>query len=133
MSWTTRALSSEWRGSRRTDARNQESTIMSDTPLDPRASFAPGLFAGKTAVVTGGGRGSGRAIAVGFARLGANVVIASSAPDELKEAGPEIEALGVECLQVEVNIRDVASVESFRDACLERFGSVDYLINNAGG
>src|SRR6476469_1204744 len=106
---------------------------MSDTPLDPRASFAPGLFAGKTAVVTGGGRGIGRAIAVGFARLGANVVIASNAPDELKEAGPEIEALGVECLQVEVNIRDVASVESFRDACLERFGSVDYLINNAGG
>ena len=106
---------------------------MSDSPFDPRASFAPGLFAGKTAVVTGGGRGIGRSIAVGFARLGANVVIASNAPDELAEATPEIEALGVECLQAEVNIRDVASVEAFRDACLERFGTVDYLINNAGG
>src|SRR4051794_16128036 len=106
---------------------------MSDSPFDPRASFAPGLFSGKTAVVTGGGRGIGRAIAVGFARLGANVVIASNAPEELAEAAPEIEALGVECLQVEVNIRDVASVDAFRDACLERFGSVDYLINNAGG
>jgi len=106
---------------------------MSDSPFDPRASFAPGLFAGKTAVVTGGGRGIGRSIAVGFARLGANVVIASNAPDELAEAAPEIEALGVECLSVEVNIRDVESVEAFRDACLERFGSVDYLVNNAGG
>ena len=114
-------------------ATTQERPIMSDSPFDPRASFAPGLFAGRTAVVTGGGRGIGRAIAVGFARLGANVVIASNAPEELAEAAPEIEALGVECLQVEVNIRDVESVDAFRDACLERFGSVDYLINNAGG
>jgi peroxisomal trans-2-enoyl-CoA reductase len=104
---------------------------MSD--FDPRASFAPGLFAGKTAVVTGGGRGIGKSIAGGFARLGANVVIASNAPDELEVAQPEIEALGVECLAAEVNIRDTDSVDAFRDACLERFGSVDYLVNNAGG
>jgi NAD(P)-dependent dehydrogenase (short-subunit alcohol dehydrogenase family) len=60
-------------------------------------------------------------------------VIASNAPDELKRTGAEIEALGVECLQVDVNIRDIPSVEAFRDATFERFGSVDYLINNAGG
>jgi NAD(P)-dependent dehydrogenase (short-subunit alcohol dehydrogenase family) len=88
---------------------------------------------GKIAVVTGGGRGIGRAVAVGFAQLGANVVIASNAPDELVEAAAEIEALGRECLQVEVNIRDLESVDAFRDACLERFGTVDYLVNNAGG
>jgi len=105
---------------------------MSDT-FDPRASYAPGLFAGKTAVVTGGGRGIGKAIAVGFAQLGANVVIASNAPEELETAAPDIEALGVECLPVEVNIRDVASVEAFRDATVERFGAADYLVNNAGG
>jgi NAD(P)-dependent dehydrogenase (short-subunit alcohol dehydrogenase family) len=100
---------------------------------DPRAAFAEGLFEGRTAVVTGGGRGIGRAIAVGFARLGANVVIASNAPAELDDAAVEIEALGAECLKVEVNIRDVASVDAFRDATLERFGAVDYLVNNAGG
>ena len=105
---------------------------MSDT-FDPRASYAPGLFAGKTAVVTGGGRGIGKAIAVGFAQLGANVVIASNAPEELETAAPDIEALGVECLPVEVNIRDVASVEAFRDTTVERFGAADYLVNNAGG
>ena len=91
------------------------------------------MFSGTTALVTGGGRGIGRAVAMGFARLGANVVIASNAPDELAQTGPEIEALGVECLQAEVNIRDVASVEALRDATFERFGSVDFLINNAGG
>jgi hypothetical protein len=100
---------------------------------DPRAAFADGLFEGRTAVVTGGGRGIGRAIAVGFARLGANVVIASNAPAELDDAAVEIEALGAECLKVEVNIRDVDSVDAFRDATIERFGAVDYLVNNAGG
>jgi NAD(P)-dependent dehydrogenase (short-subunit alcohol dehydrogenase family) len=106
---------------------------MNENQFDPRASFADGLFEGRTAVVTGGGRGIGRAIALGFARLGADVVIASNAPDELDAAAEEIEALGVECLKVEVNIRDLASVEAFRDATLERFGAVDYLVNNAGG
>jgi NAD(P)-dependent dehydrogenase (short-subunit alcohol dehydrogenase family) len=101
--------------------------------FDPRASFAPGLFAGKTAVVTGGGRGIGRAIAIGFARLGANVVIASNAPEELEVTAADIEALGVQCLAIEVNIRDVASVEGCRDATIGRFGAVDYLVNNAGG
>jgi NAD(P)-dependent dehydrogenase (short-subunit alcohol dehydrogenase family) len=106
---------------------------MTETKLDPRASFAQGLFQGKTAVVTGGGRGIGRSIAVGFARLGASVVIASNAPEELEQAAVDIESHGVECLPVEVNIRDVASVEAFRDATLERFGGADYLVNNAGG
>ena len=45
----------------------------------------------------------------------------------------EIEALGVECLKFDVNIRDTASVDAFRDATLDRFGAADYLINNAGG
>jgi NAD(P)-dependent dehydrogenase (short-subunit alcohol dehydrogenase family) len=100
---------------------------------DPRNIFAPGMFSGRTAVITGGGRGIGAATAMGFARLGASVVIASNAPEELERTAAEIEATGVECLQVEVNIRDVTSVEALRDATLERFGSVDYLINNAGG
>ena len=106
---------------------------MNQSHIDPRSSFAAGLFVGKTAVVTGGGRGIGRAIAIGFASLGANVVIASNAPEELDEVGQEIEALGVECLKFDVNIRDTASVDAFRDATLDRFGAADYLINNAGG
>lgn len=100
---------------------------------DPRATFAPDLFSGATAVVTGGGRGIGRAIALGFAHLGTNVVIAGNAPDELTATGEEIEACGVECVQADLNIRDTASVNQLRDTVLERFGSVDFLVNNAGG
>jgi len=100
---------------------------------DPLAVFAPNLFAGATALVTGGGRGMGKATALGFARYGANIVIASNEPAELEEAAAEIEAIGVGCLQVDVNIRDTASVDSLRDQSLERFGSVDFVINNAGG
>lgn len=106
---------------------------MTEPQHDPRASFAPGLFDGRTALVTGGGRGIGRAIAVGFAQLGADVVIASNAPDELGETALEIERLGVKCLQVEVNIREPDSVEAMRDAAIDRFDQIDFLVNNAGG
>src|SRR5262245_7672482 len=99
----------------------------------PHGIFAPGLFAGTTALVTGGGRGIGKAIALGFARLGANVVISSNAPDELASTAPEIEATGAACLQVDMNVREVASVDRLRDEAIGRFGAVDFVINNAGG
>jgi NAD(P)-dependent dehydrogenase (short-subunit alcohol dehydrogenase family) len=100
---------------------------------DPRRVFAPGVFDGTTALVTGAGRGIGRAIALGFAELGADVVLASNEPDELEQVAEEVHALGRNSLEVDVNIRDVASVEALRDASLERFGSIDFVINNAGG
>ncbi|MET0272579.1 MAG: SDR family oxidoreductase [Phenylobacterium sp.] len=108
---------------------------MSTSPSvgDPRKVFASGLFTGKTALVTGGGRGIGAATALGFASLGANVVIAARTTEDLQRTKGEIEALGVECLAHETNIRDIAAVESLRDAVEARFGAVDFLINNAGG
>lgn len=106
---------------------------MQEGNSDPLAVFAPNLFSGTTALVTGGSRGMGKATALGFARYGANVVIASNEAEELKEATQEIEALGAQCLDVDVNIRDTASVERLRDQTLERFGAVDFVINNAGG
>ena len=106
---------------------------MQPEPFDPLAVFAPDLFAGTTALVTGGGRGMGKATALGFARYGGNVIIASNEPNELAEVAPEIEALGVGCLTVDVNIRDTSSVDRLRDQSLERFGAVDFVINNAGG
>ncbi len=106
---------------------------MGSEGFDPRRVFAPGLFEGTTALVTGAGRGIGQAIALGFADLGADVVLASNEPDELKLVGDEVRALGRESLEVDVNIRDVVAVEAMRDASLERFGSIDFVINNAGG
>jgi NAD(P)-dependent dehydrogenase (short-subunit alcohol dehydrogenase family) len=97
------------------------------------ASFAPGLFAGKTVLVTGGGRGIGKQTALAFARLGANLVIAGRRPENLEPTRDEIEALGVACLAVPTDIRKVEQVEALQAAARERFGAVDCLVNNAGG
>jgi len=100
---------------------------------DPRSTFAPGLFTGKTALVTGGNRGIGAATALGFARLGADVVIAARDRAALDATAAEIAAFGVGALAVPTNIRDIAQVEALRDAAFARFGRVDFLVNNAGG
>ncbi len=100
---------------------------------DPLGVFAPDLFRGKTALVTGGGRGIGRAIALGFARYGANVVIASRNLAHLEPTAREITALGAECLAVPMSIREPEQVDALVAQTLERFGAIDCLVNNAGG
>ncbi len=102
-------------------------------PADPVATFAPDLFAGQVALVTGGGRGIGRRIALAFARLGADVVIGSRHDGNRERTRAEIEQLGRACLARPLDIRDVGSVEALRDAAVERFGGIDHLVNNAGG
>ena len=97
------------------------------------ATFAPDLFRGKTALVTGGGRGIGRAIALGFARYGANVVIASRSAANLEPTARELTALGAECLAVPMSIREPEQVEALVAQTLDRFGAIDCLVNNAGG
>jgi NAD(P)-dependent dehydrogenase (short-subunit alcohol dehydrogenase family) len=95
--------------------------------------FAPNLFRDKTALITGGGRGIGREIALAFARLGANVVIASRHETNLKPTADDIEAMGSACLAVPTNIRETDHVEALVERTLERFGGIDVLVNNAGG
>jgi NAD(P)-dependent dehydrogenase (short-subunit alcohol dehydrogenase family) len=99
----------------------------------PGALFAPALFAGTTAIITGGGSGIGKATALGFGALGANVVIAGRKADVLADATAEIESLGAKVLAVPTDIRDVTSCEQLRDAAIEAFGSYHFVINNAGG
>ena len=95
----------------------------------PTSSFAPGLFAGKTALVTGGGTGLGRAIATELAGLGANVVIAARRADILDTTAAEIKAATGADIQVDlVDIKNRETVE----ALAERH-TVDILVNNAGG
>ena len=88
---------------------------------------------GKTAVVTGGSRGIGRAICVELARLGANVVVNySGSEDRAREVVAEIESLGVKGLAVQANVSDVEQVDLLMKQSLEAFGSIDILVNNAG-
>ena len=104
-----------------------------NTESDPLKIFSPGLFSGRTALITGGGRGIGRHIALAFARLGANVVIASRNPENLTPTLAEIAATGVDCLAMPTNIRETEEVDALFQKTLERFGTLDFLINNAGG
>jgi NAD(P)-dependent dehydrogenase (short-subunit alcohol dehydrogenase family) len=101
--------------------------------IAPLSTFAPNLFAGRTALITGGGRGIGREIALAFAGLGADLIIASRNADNLTATGRDIEALGRRCLAQVTNVRKPEEVDALVAATLATFGKIDFLINNAGG
>ena len=92
-----------------------------------------GRLENQVAVVTGGGRGIGRAIALELAREGASVVVSSRTRDQLDSVVDEIKRIGSSGLAVEADalIRD-DSKEPVRQA-IARFGKVDILVNNVGG
>jgi NAD(P)-dependent dehydrogenase (short-subunit alcohol dehydrogenase family) len=87
---------------------------------------------GKTAVITGGSRGIGRAIARTFADAGAGVVLAARGAEELEKAAQEIESNGGRALAVRTDVGDNAQVEALMAKAVEGFGSIDILVNNAG-
>ena len=93
----------------------------------------PDVHRGTVALVTGGGTGIGRAVALDMARCGADVVIAGRREEPLEKTAAEIEAMGSRALALPVDIRDDDQVTSMVDQTLERFGRIDTLVNNAGG
>jgi len=87
---------------------------------------------GKVAIVTGGGKGIGRAIALAFAREGADVVVAARTESALKEVALAIEAMGRKSLAVVTDLTDPEQPPAVVDKTLEKFGKVDVLVNNSG-
>jgi NAD(P)-dependent dehydrogenase (short-subunit alcohol dehydrogenase family) len=90
------------------------------------------MLKGKIAVITGGGQGIGRMIALTLARAGAHIVLASRSREALEATGAEIEALGRKALVVPTDFRRQESVQSLAEQVLAHFGHVDVLVNNAG-
>jgi NAD(P)-dependent dehydrogenase (short-subunit alcohol dehydrogenase family) len=86
----------------------------------------------KIAVITGGGRGLGRVIALACAREGADLVLASRSVEALQETRAEVESLGREALVVPTDIRHEDSVRNLAEQALTRFGHIDILVNNTG-
>jgi 3-oxoacyl-[acyl-carrier protein] reductase len=88
-------------------------------------------FAGKVAIVTGAGRGIGRAYAEGLAASGAAVLVADIDEAGAKETAAAITSGGAKADSVRVDIADHDSVAAMVDAATERFGGIDFLVNNA--
>jgi NAD(P)-dependent dehydrogenase (short-subunit alcohol dehydrogenase family) len=87
---------------------------------------------GKVAVITGGNQGIGATIAAAFAERGAAVAIAARNTATLHETAAVIQELGAECLPVQCDVADEASVEAMGDAVYRRFSDVDIVVANAG-
>ncbi len=87
---------------------------------------------GRVAVVTGGGGGIGKAMALAFAREGMNVVVGEVDMDAAAKAVASVEAHGVRALAVENDVSDRDSVQALADAAWREFGGVHVLCNNAG-
>ena len=89
-------------------------------------------IAGKNALVTGAGKGIGRAVAIALAHEGVHVALLARTETQLREVAAEIEALGVKAVVLAADIADRAAVEAAVAQATEALGTIDILINNAG-
>ena len=86
---------------------------------------------GKVALVTGGGRGLGRAIALAYVRQGANVVVAARTTAQIEQVVAEINGLGRRGLAITCDVGDIQGVNHMVDEAISHFGRLDILVNNA--
>lgn len=88
---------------------------------------------GKTALITGGGNGIGKAAAIRFAEEGAQIIVADFNLEAAKDVAQEIGRTGIEAIAVSGDVGDEASVKGVVDAGVAAFGKIDVLMNSAGG
>lgn len=86
----------------------------------------------KVAIVTGGGRGIGKAIAFGMAKAGAKVVIASRRIEALEATAAEINAAGGEAVPIQAHLGKYEQIQKLIDAVVDKYDRIDILVNNAG-
>lgn len=98
----------------------------------PNITPSPDRLKGKVALITGGAKGIGRAIALRFAQEGADIAIADIAADAMFSTEKEIRGLGRECLAERVDVTNRENVEAAVQAIADHFSAIDILVNNAG-
>lgn len=91
------------------------------------------LLTDQVAIVTGGGGGIGRAIALAYASVGADIVIADIVPERCEETAERVREQGREALPMPTDVSDTDQVRAMVERAHERFGRIDILVNNAGG
>lgn len=84
-------------------------------------------------IITGGGRGIGRAIAIAFAEAGADVCVTARSADQIEKVAAEIEKIGRKGIAIACDVSDRASVDSTTRQAVDQLGRLDILVNNAGG
>ncbi len=113
------------------------SPTMSDPAPTDREPVVPGpdsiLLTGRRALVTGAARGIGRATALALARFGADVAVCDRLGDELADTVAQIEALGRQAPSAVLDVRDVDAVDAWVSSLEREWGSLDVIVNNAGG
>jgi len=90
-----------------------------------------GVLAGKTAIVTGGGKGVGRGIALALAAEGANLVVCGRSPSALEETSAAVRERGAAALAVTCDVCHADQLEALVDGTVRTFGTIDVLVNNA--
>jgi 3-oxoacyl-[acyl-carrier protein] reductase len=83
-------------------------------------------------IITGGGRGIGRATALTFAREGASVAVVARTESEIESVVKEVRELGAKAIAIKTDVSDEDQVEAMAQKVLDEFGRVDILVNNAG-
>ncbi len=102
--------------------------------MDPQSpSSAKYRVTGQVAVVTGGGGGIGRAIALALAQGGADIVVADIVPERCEEVAARVRELGREAMAAPTDMADTDQVRAMIASADQRFGRLDILVNNAGG
>ncbi len=86
----------------------------------------------KTALVTGAGKGIGKAIALALAKEGVNVILVARTQEEIDSVAAKVRSLRVKALAITADVADINSVNAAEEKALSEFGAIDILINNAG-
>src|SRR5919198_219889 len=89
------------------------------------------LLEGRAAIVVGIGPGIGREVAIALAKEGADLALGARTKEKLKEVATEIEALGRKAVYVPTNIAQAEDCTALADACVQAFGRIDMLVQNA--
>lgn len=111
----------------------RESEMRPVPESEPRSDRARGKLDGKVAIITGGDSGIGRAVAVAFAREGAQIAIVYlEEENDARETVRMVEAEGAHCLKLAGDVGDAAFASEVIEQALEAFGTIDVLVNNAG-